>query len=127
MRLLLFAFLLPALSGAVAPLAASAASTAPVCVPGDPVVWVNTSSKVYHMKGDPYYGNTKHGEYLCRSAADAAGDHLSKEKSSASPGAQSRQTPPPGAKVNPALHVPLPPTPSPTPKHHKTHPSPAPS
>jgi ABC-type sugar transport system substrate-binding protein len=59
---------------------ASAASTAamPACTAGDPVVWVNTKSKVYHMQGDPYYGNTKAGKYACKSAADAAGDHAPK-------------------------------------------------
>jgi hypothetical protein len=40
----------------------------------DMVVWVN--KKTYHESGDPYYGRTKHGEYMCKAAADAAGDHL---------------------------------------------------
>ncbi|MGA8533632.1 MAG: hypothetical protein WB615_05950 [Candidatus Tumulicola sp.] len=39
-------------------------------------VWVNLSSKVYHEPGDPYYGKTKHGEYLCPSQAKAQGFHL---------------------------------------------------
>lgn len=38
------------------------------------IVWVN--KKTYHEAGDPYYGRTKHGEYMCKAAADAAGDHL---------------------------------------------------
>src|SRR5690348_9774888 len=28
-------------------------------------VWVNLKSHVYHEPGDPYYGKTKHGKYLC--------------------------------------------------------------
>ncbi len=36
-------------------------------------VWVNLKSKVYHEPGDPYYGKTSHGEYLCPSAAKAQG------------------------------------------------------
>jgi hypothetical protein len=38
-------------------------------------VWVNTHTKVYHDYDDPYYGRTKHGEYMCPSAAAAAGYH----------------------------------------------------
>ncbi len=40
------------------------------------VVWVNTAKKTYHESGDPYYGRTKHGEYMCMAAANAAGYHL---------------------------------------------------
>ena len=40
-------------------------------------VWVNLSTKVYHEPGDPYYGKTKHGEYLCPSQAKAQGFHAS--------------------------------------------------
>ncbi|HEY6485324.1 MAG TPA: hypothetical protein VIX83_02930 [Candidatus Cybelea sp.] len=36
-------------------------------------VWVNLKTKVYHESGDPMYGKTKHGEYLCPSAAKAKG------------------------------------------------------
>ncbi|HEX3368728.1 MAG TPA: hypothetical protein VHS56_04055 [Candidatus Cybelea sp.] len=36
-------------------------------------VWVNLKTKVYHESGDPMYGKTKHGEYLCPSAAKAQG------------------------------------------------------
>lgn len=38
-------------------------------------VWVNTKSKAYHEQSDPLYGHTKHGEYMCPSAAMAAGYH----------------------------------------------------
>ncbi len=60
---------------AAAPAAAPAASSMPSCAAGDPVVWENTKSHVYHLPGDKYYGTTKHGVYACKSAADAAGYH----------------------------------------------------
>ena len=44
----------------------------------DELVWVN--KKTYHESGDPYYGRTKHGEYMCKAAAEAAGDHLAGTK-----------------------------------------------
>jgi hypothetical protein len=42
--------------------------------PHDEVVWLNTNSGIYHEKGMRWYGNTKHGAYVCRKEADAAGD-----------------------------------------------------
>jgi hypothetical protein len=38
-------------------------------------VWVNLNTKVYHEPSDPYYGKTKHGEYLCPSVAKKDGYH----------------------------------------------------
>lgn len=48
-------------------------------------VWVNLRTRKYHEQGDPAYGNTKHGEYLCpaqarqqgfvRAGAGGAGHH----------------------------------------------------
>jgi hypothetical protein len=52
----------------------------PACAVGDAVVWENTSTKAYHLPGDTFYGNTKHGQYACRSAADSAGYHLAGAK-----------------------------------------------
>jgi hypothetical protein len=66
-----------------APVLAQSSDTKPTCAAGDPVVWVNTSSKVYHTQDDQYYGKTKHGKYACKSAAEAAGNHLSGQKSGA--------------------------------------------
>ena len=39
------------------------------------VVWANTSTKVFHVQGDQYYGHTKHGAFMCKSTAAAAGFH----------------------------------------------------
>ena len=77
-----------ALAGALClfalPLAAQAAKHTPAamgampsCSAGDPVVWVNTRTKVYHMSGDSYYGKTKTGKYACKSDAVAMGAHAS--------------------------------------------------
>lgn len=53
---------------------AANAMTKPNCGAVQPV-WVNLKTKVYHEPGDPAYGNTKHGEYLCPSQATAQGFH----------------------------------------------------
>ncbi len=38
-------------------------------------VWVNMATHVYHEPNDPYYGKTKHGGFMCPSAAAKAGYH----------------------------------------------------
>lgn len=43
----------------------------------DSIVWVNTKRHTYHVAGDPYYGRTKSGQYMCLADAVAAGDHAS--------------------------------------------------
>ena|GEM_PF-5593869 len=40
----------------------------------DTVVWLNLPSGIYHFKGHHWYGNTKHGAYVCEQEADQAGD-----------------------------------------------------
>jgi ABC-type glycerol-3-phosphate transport system substrate-binding protein len=36
-------------------------------------VWVNLKTMKYHEPNDPYYGKTKHGEYMCPAQARKAG------------------------------------------------------
>lgn len=39
------------------------------------VVWGNTSTKVFHVQGDQYYGHTKRGAFMCKATATAGGFH----------------------------------------------------
>jgi hypothetical protein len=40
------------------------------------IVWVNLSTRVYHEQGDPWYGRTHNGEYMCLAEANLKGYHL---------------------------------------------------
>jgi hypothetical protein len=53
----------------------SMGSMSPKCKSHDPVVWINTRSKVYYTKGSAYYGKTSKGKYACTSDALAMGAH----------------------------------------------------
>jgi hypothetical protein len=39
----------------------------------DTVVWLNLPSMIWHYKGQRWYGNTKHGAYVCLREASASG------------------------------------------------------
>ncbi|HTJ28732.1 MAG TPA: hypothetical protein VMA36_21440 [Candidatus Limnocylindria bacterium] len=79
------AFPVSAAFAAPSPLPMSTAAM-PACPENDPVVWVNTSSNVYHAIGTPYFGRTKQGKYLCTSEAVKAGAHAAKgEKAAVTP------------------------------------------
>jgi hypothetical protein len=41
--------------------------------PKDTVVWLNLPTMIWHYKGQRWYGNTKHGAYVCQKEAAAIG------------------------------------------------------
>ena len=55
------------------PAATSSTIKAPAPGGGPGMVWVNTSSNVYHCQGSRYYGTTKSGSYMTESEARAKG------------------------------------------------------
>jgi plastocyanin len=71
----------PAAKHAAAGTAGAMSPAGVTCTAGDPVVWVNTETKVYHMAGTTYYGKTKHGKYACASDATKMGAHAAKRES----------------------------------------------
>jgi hypothetical protein len=59
---------------------AGKATTAAKEPPVKGMVWVNTATKVYHVEGDRYYGNTKKGEWMTEEEAIKKGYHKSKQE-----------------------------------------------
>jgi hypothetical protein len=109
---------------------ASVGATMPTCRSGDPVVWVNTKSHVYHLKGDKYFGTTKSGAYACRSKAVAEGARASGARASGSGKSAPGIVSAPMSAATPGTDsagAPASPAPSKKKHHKKTKSSPSPS
>ena len=60
------------------PMPTPSGTAAPGGGPG--MVWVNTSSHVYHKESSKWYGRTKQGKYMSEADAIKEGDHASKSE-----------------------------------------------
>jgi len=45
-----------------------------LCAPNDRVVWLDTKNRIYHISGDPEFGHTDGGHFMCQEAADRERD-----------------------------------------------------
>jgi hypothetical protein len=92
--LVLTALLLPVLAGCGQKASTREGAVTPAPVESGPVlatsesaahcrrgetVWVNSRSHIFHLQGDPYYGHTKQGGYLCKDEALRDGYRQSKK------------------------------------------------
>ena len=48
------------------------------CLDNDEVVWLNTPTRIWHVKGTRWYANTKNGAFVCKQEAAMAGNRASK-------------------------------------------------
>jgi hypothetical protein len=48
--------------------------------PSDTIVWLNTSSKIFHFASSKDYGKTKAGAYMCEKDSLAAGNRAAKNE-----------------------------------------------
>lgn len=53
--------------------------------PAKGMVWVNLDSKIFHREGDPWYGRTKHGQYMSEADATKIGAREAKKGGGAHP------------------------------------------
>jgi hypothetical protein len=42
------------------------------------MVWANPDTRIFHKPGDPWYGKTRHGQWMTQAAAVKAGYHEAK-------------------------------------------------
>jgi hypothetical protein len=72
----------PTAAAPTAPVAAptTAAAKPAAQPPGPGMVWVNTSTKVFHREGSKFYGNTKSGKYMTEADAVSAGYRAAKRE-----------------------------------------------
>ena len=56
------------------------------------MVWVNTSTKVYHQADSRFYGKTKRGKFITEDEAKAAGYKAAKESTAKKPKTETKKT-----------------------------------
>ena len=56
------------------------------------MVWVNTSTKVYHKEDSRFYGKTKHGKFMTEDEAKTAGYKVAKESTAKKTKTETKKT-----------------------------------